>query len=101
MHQPEVHEAGDAKYADALGECSGPTVRDEPVGEVDDGSADDKRYTPEGRVPPGCPEVGEADSGEWVIELRWPARGIRPKGNEDDRDECIGFVYGQGGPDAD
>lgn len=64
MHQSEVNEAGDAKYAYAFGECPGPTVRDELVGEVDDGSADDEGNAPEGRVPPGCPEVGEADSGE-------------------------------------
>lgn len=36
-----------------------------------------------------------------MIKLRWPACGIGPEGNEDDRDECIGFVYGQGGHDAD
>lgn len=94
MHQPEVNEAGDAKYADAFGECPGPTMREEPVGEVDDGGAGDEGYAPEGRVPPGCPEVGEADGGEWVIKLRWPACGIGPEGNRDDRGECIGFVYG-------
>jgi hypothetical protein len=84
VHEPEVHEASDAKYADALCECAGSTVCDEPVGEVDDGSADDEGYAAEGRVPPGCPKVGEADSGEWVIKLRWPACGIGPEGNEDD-----------------
>ena len=101
VHECEVHEAGDAEDADALCERPRAPVRDEPVGEVDDRCAHDEGHAPEGGVPAARPEVREADGGEWVVELRWPARGVGPEGNEDDGDECIGFVYRQRGPHAD
>jgi hypothetical protein len=60
VHQPEVHEAGDAEFA--LCERRGATNRWE---RSMDGGSDNEGYELEGSVPRlvGCPEVGEAVSG--------------------------------------
>ena len=101
VHQAEVHQAGESEHTHALGERASAPMRDELVREVYYCCGHDEGDAPEGRVPAGRPEVGEADCCERVAELGWPACRVRPQGNEDDGDERVRFVYGQGGPNAD